>query len=156
MLPFQKIHEIPKSLPAAEIDKALEAFVKEDRMMRGVDPKGYLQGLRDSVASILIFKNSPESFFWLSEHEGKVVAWAMTQIRKGVDNSLCYWMLDAWIAPQYRGMAIAKQWFAEMKADAKQYGCKHILIPSSRNNAAYIRFLGGGFHQYITVLKEDI
>ena len=156
MLAFQKVSEIPKHIEAKAIDEALETFVSEERMTRGVDLRGYLQGLRDSVASILIFKNSPESFFWIAESDGKVVAWAMTQVKKGVDNQLCYWMLDAWVEKSFRGSGFPKEWLVQLRADAKRYGCRHILIPSTRNAKAYCRFLGGGFHEYITILKEDI
>jgi hypothetical protein len=158
MTPLRKVNCIPETLNQGAIDRALEKFVVDSREIIGaVDPVGALQALRDGVASIVLFRNSPESFFWLSEgDDGEVAAWAMTQIKKSVDNTLCYWMLNAWVDPKYRFTPFVQESIAKVRKDAKWYGCRHLLIPSSRNAKAYCRFLGGGFHKYLTILKEDI
>ncbi len=158
MLTLQKLNELPKTLKTGAIDRALESFVGDSREIIGrVDPRGALQQLRDSVASAILFKNSPSSFFWVAEDEnGEVAAWAMTQVRNDIDGSLCYWMTNAWVAKQHRFKPYVKQWFQVMRADAERYSCKHILLTSSRNSRAYCRFLGGGFHEYLTILKADL
>lgn len=154
---LRKVNSIPESLNTGAIDRALEAHVRDSREIVGaVDPVGALQALRDGVAGVLIFKNSPETTFWLAEEDGEVVAWAMTQVRKSVDNTLCLWMLNAWVTKKYRFTPFVKESLLMLKADAKRYGCKHILIPSSRGSKAYCRFLGGKFHPYLSILKEDI
>ncbi len=158
MIPLRKLNALPDTLNTGAIDRALEAFVIDSReIIGGVDGKGALQQLRDSVASAIIFKNSPESFFWVAEDDnGEVAAWALTQVRRGIDNSLCYWMTNAWVAKSHRFKPYVKAWFQTMRDDAIRFSCNHILIPSSRNSRAYCRFLGGGFHEYLTILKADI
>ncbi len=158
MTPLRKLNELPSTLNTGAIDRALEAFVTDSREIIGrVDPRGALQQLRDSVAAAIIFKNTPSSYFWVAEDEGgEVAAWAMTQCRTDIDGTLCYWMTNAWVAKQHRFKPYVKTWFQSMREDAVRFGCKHILIPSSRNSRAYCRFLGGGFHEYLTILKADI
>ncbi len=157
MLKLQKLTELPKSLNPGAVDRALESFVRDSHVLtEGVDGAGVLQQLRDNVAASILFKNSPESFIWAAEENGEVAAWAMTHTSKGIDNRSCYWMTNAWVAKQHRRQPYVKEWFKALKDDAKALGCAHILIPSSRNSKAYCRFLGGGFHEYLTILKEDI
>ncbi len=157
LLKLQKLKELPPSLNKGAVDRALESFIRDSHVLTdGVDAVGVLQQLRDNVAASILFKNSPESFVWAAEENGEVAAWAMTQKRLGIDNTQCYWMTNAWVAKHHRRQPYVKDWFQALKDDAKAQGCAHILIPSSRNSKAYCRFLGGGFHEYLTILKEDI
>jgi len=157
LTPIRKITDIPKSLNPGAIDRAIAAFVRDSR----VDPKttdlaGLQQQLTDAMASVVIFKNNPACYLWLAEESGEVVAWMLCHVSKEVDNSLCYWMTDAWVHRSLRRNPVVKQWYQLFREDAKRLMCKHILIPSSRNNAAYLRFLGKGWHEYLTILKEDL
>ncbi len=158
MIPLRKLNELPSTLNTGAIDRALEAFITDSREIIGrVDPRGALQELRDCVAASIVFKNSPSSFFWAADDDdGEVAAFAMTQIRKDIDGSLCYWMTNAWVAKPHRFKPYVKAWFQTMREDALRHSCTHILITSSRNSRAYCRFLGGGFHEYLTILKQDI
>ncbi len=154
---LQKLKELPTTLNPGAVDRALESFIHDSHVVvEGVDILGIRQQLRDSVAASVIFKNSPESFIWVAEENGEVAAWAMTQKRLGIDNTQCYWMTNAWVAKPHRFKPYVKDWFQTLRADAKAQGCAHILIPSSRSSRAYCRFLGGGFKEYLTILKEDI
>jgi hypothetical protein len=63
---------------------------------------------------------------------------------------------QTWVHPDYRGKPIVKEWWAEMKARAKQLFCEHLSITSSRNYKAYERFLGDGMKAYATLLKQEI
>lgn len=154
---LRKVNSIPETLNAGAIDRAINSFVSDCR----IDPtstniNGLKQQLTDAIASVVIFKNNPNTFFWLAEEKGEVIAWSLTHVSKDVDNSLCYWMTDAWVARSYRRTPYPKEWFQAMRTDAKKLMCKHILIPSSRGTQAYCRFLGKGWHEYLKILKEDL
>lgn len=154
LIPLRKVKEIPPSLNPKAIERAVAAFVDQSNA-ENVDKDGYYNQLIENIASVLIFK-TPSVSFWLAEEDGEVVAWALTHISKDVDNKLCYWQSDAWVAPQYRGRKLVKQWNALLEEDAKASFCKHILIPSSRGDKAYCRFLGKGWHTYAVLLKKDL
>lgn len=157
MLALQKLKELPTTLNKGAVDRALDSFIHDSHLLSdGVDERGARQALCDSIAASIIFKNTPDSFVWLAEEGGEVAAFALTQTKLGVDNSLCYWMTHAWVAKPHRFKPYVKEWFRDMTADAKALNCAHILIPSSRGSRGYCRFLGGGFHEYLTILKEDI
>lgn len=157
MSPFRKLKEIPESLKPGAIDRAIRQFVNDSHVLDvPISKPGLIQQLTDVIASILVFKSNPTTFFWAAEDNGEVVAWALTHVSKDVDNSLCYWMTDAWVDKSLRRTILVRKWLEALKADAKFLGCKHILIPSSRGMKAYCRFLGKGWHPYLTILKEDI
>lgn len=157
MSPFRKLNEIPSSFKPGAIDRAIENFIRDSRVTDvPFSESGLKQQLTEAVASILVFKNNPAAYFWAAEHEGEIVAWALTHVSKDVDNSLCYWMTDAWVDKKVRFHPIVKEWFKLLREDAKHLGCKHILIPSSRGSKGYCRFLGKGWHPYLQILKEDI
>lgn len=154
---LRKLNEIPSTLNTGAIDRAIQSFLDDNRMDPGhTNIKGLKQQITDAIASVVIFKNNPSVYFWAAEEDGEVVSWTLTHASKDVDNTLCYWMTDAWVAPTYRTRPIVKEWFQLMRDDAKRLMCKHILIPSSRGSEAYCRFLGKGWHQYLVILKEDI
>lgn len=157
LIPLRKINEIPKSLNNGAIDRAIKSFILDSR----IDPahtniNGLQQQLTDVIANILIFKNAPQNIMWLAENDGEVIAWVLCHVSKDVDNQLCYWMTDAWVDKSTRSHPIVKQWYQLLREDAKRLMCKHILIPSSRNTKAYLRYLGKGWHKYLEILKEDI
>ncbi len=157
MLSFQKLKEIPSSFNPGAIDRAIKAFVDNRHVTYEGDNKdGFKQQLTDVIASILIFKTNQTAFFWASEYDGELVCFALTHVSKDVDNSLSYWMTDAWVAPQLRHTDLPKQWFNTMREDAKHLMCKHVLIPSSRGSKAYCRWLGKGWKKHLEIIKEDI
>jgi IS1 family transposase len=157
LIPLRKINEIPKSLNSGAIDRSIDAFLKDSHVTDvPINAAGLKQQLTDTIASVVVFKNNPTVYYWVAEYEGEIVAWVLTHATKDVDNSMCYWMTDTWVAPQLRRNPIVKTWYQLLREDAKHLGCKHILIPSSRNTKAYLRFLGKGWHEYLTILKEDI
>lgn len=158
MQPFRKVTELPASLKPGAIEAAVAAFVKDSRADNvPLDADGLYNQLITNIACITIMKNYPTGQFWLAEdHHGNVIAWAMGNVSKDVDNQLCMWWTNAWVAPSYRRTPIVKEWFQQLRAEAKRLMCKHILIPSSRGVEAYCRFLGKQWHPYVTILKEDI
>ena len=156
MIPLRKVNEVPATLKPKAIETAIAAFVREGNPS-GVplNADGLFNQLVENVASVVIFK-APGRFCWIAEDEGEVVGWALTHVAKDVDNSLCYWMTDAYVSPKWRRKPEVKEWFKAMEADAAANFCKHVIIPSSRNTEAYCRFLGKGWHPYVVLLKKDL
>lgn len=138
------------------IEDAVGAFVLDSHALDvPMDPDGLFNQLVENVAAVIIFK-TPGRYCWIAEDDGEVVGWALTHVAKDVDNSLCYWMTDAYVAPKWRGKPEVKEWFKALEADATANFCKHVIIPSSRNTEAYCRFLGKGWHPYVVLLKKDL
>ncbi len=153
---FKKITRLPEGLKPWAIETAVRAFVDDSHSAgTGADADGLYNQTLESIAQCVLF-NQDGRQFWMAEHEGEVMAYAMCHVSKDVDNSLCYWMTQAWVNPKARGHKIVKTWYGQLTAEAKRLMCRHIIIPSSRNTEAYLRFLGKGWHKYVTLLKEDI
>ncbi len=153
MTPLRKVKSIPATLNPKAIERAVAAFVQQSHA-DNVDKDGYYNQLIENMAAVLLFQ-TPGRNVWIAEDAGEVIGFALTHVAKDVDNKLCYWMTDAWIAPHMRG-TVAKEWHMLMEADAQASFCKHIIIPSSREPKSYCRFLGEGWHQYVVLLKKDI
>lgn len=154
MTPLRKVNEIPATLNPKAIERAITAFIEQSNS-GNVDKDGYYNQLVENIAAVVLFK-TPGRYFWLAEEDGEVAAWALTHISKDVDNKLCYWQTDAWIHPKWRGKKLAKHWNLALEEDARANFCRHILIPSSRGDKAYCRFLGEGWHTYVVLLKKDL
>lgn len=153
---FKVIKSMPKGMKSKAIEKAVRAFVKDSHTKEsGANPEGLYQQTLESIAQAVMFGVDGKQF-WMAEHEGEVMAYAMCHVSKDIDNSLCYWMTQAWVNPKARGHKIVKIWFNQLRDEGKRLMCKHIVIPSSRGTEAYLRFLGKGWHKYVTLLKEDI
>lgn len=156
MTPLRIVKDIPSTLQPKAIETAVAAFVKDSRSSDvPINVDGLYNQIIENIASAVIFK-APSRFFWLAEDAGEVIAFALTHISKDVDNSLCYWQTDAWVAPEWRRRPEVKEWNKQLEEHAKASFCKHILIPSSRGSDAYCRFLGTGWHEYVVLLKKDL
>lgn len=156
MIPLRKVNDVPSSLKPKAIETAIAAFIKDSHSTDvPLDPIGLFNQLVENVAAVCIFKTQGR-YCWIAEEDGEVIAFALTHISKDVDNSLCYWMTDAWVAPHWRRKPEVKSWFAQLTEDAKKSFCKHIIIPSSRGQDGYCRFLGEGWHPYVVLLKQDL
>ena len=152
---FKKITIMP-ILKHGEIEKAVRGFVKDSHTEEThADPDGLYNQTLKCIAQVLMFKADGRQF-WLAEHDGEVLAYALCHISEDVDNQLCYWITQAWASPTIRSHKIIKIWFQQFREEAKKLMCKHIIIPSSRGVKAYCRWLGKGWHPYVTLLKEDI
>lgn len=92
---------------------------------------------------------------WLGIDNGSVTAFALTHTSVDVDNKLCFWITCAYVAKHYRGTQYFSDCYGVLEAEAKRLGAAHVVIPSSRNNAAYLRKLPG-FHPYVMLLKKDM
>lgn len=151
---FKFITEVPKGLTRSEVERVVELFIRESHI-KNVNATGLFNQILMAIASVLYAKRD-NVYFWVAEDQGKIKAWALTHTSTDVDNSLSYWMTDAWVDKEYRQTPLVKQWYNDLRKHARELDCKHILIPSSRNTKAYLRFLGRNWHEHLTILKEDI
>lgn len=94
--------------------------------------------------------------FWLAEKDGEVLGYILARVTKDIDNSLTYWVNQAWAAKEVRGTPVVKEWWSQVKEEARRCFCKHLVIVSSRNSRAYERWNGNGMKQYATLLMEDL
>lgn len=150
---FKKLTKFPKKPIQIAIEQAVKQFIKDSRIEKVNEEGFYNQTLAVIVESI----NNPESRqFWLVIHDNKVLTYVLSHVSIDVDNSKCFWITQAWVSPEARGHKIIKIWRDKLYTEAKKLGCKHILVPSSRGEKAYCRFLGDGWHKYVTLLKKDL
>jgi len=155
---FHKITNLPSELASGAIERAVNSFIQESRVLDvPLNKDGLFNQIIENIASIILFKTNPTGQFWIEiDDKGEVVTWALAHMAKDVDNTLCFIATDAWVRKDFRFKPEVKKWFEELRKEAKRNMCKHFIIPSSRNTKAYCRFLGGGFHKYVTLLKEDL
>lgn len=145
------------SLKPRAIEEAVEAFVKDSHTLETkADPLGLYNQTIEVIANATIFAHDDSKQFWVADEDGQVMAYALCHLSKDVDNQLCFWITQAYVAPKYRRTPYVKQWMEQLRAEAKRLLCKHIIMPSSRNTKAYLRFLGHDSHVYCTLLKQDI
>ncbi len=154
MTPLRKVKEVPTTLSPKAIERAVAAFVEQSHA-ENVDKDGLYNQIIENIAAVLLFK-TPGRNVWIAEENGEVIGFALTHVSKEVDNKLCYWQTDAWVAPAFRNQPEVKRWNELLEEDARASFCKHIIIPSSREPKAYCRFLGTGWHQYVVLLKKDL
>lgn len=136
------------------LEEAIYQFVEESKV-KG-DPQGLVKQTLENVLHSTELR-TPGRYFWLLEIEGKPQGYILTNVSKDVDNSLCYWVVQAYACPEVRGTQEVKDFYKELKKHAKQLFCKHILLPVSREEKLYTRWLGeNNLHHYSQILKEDI
>lgn len=152
-LPKIKIHkQIPKTISNRALELAIELFVTESNV-KG-DPIGFKNQTIESIANATFLNGGGD--FWLAEDNGKVAIYLLARVTKDIDNSLTYWVNQAWVHPNWRGHRVVKDWWEEIRKQAKRYFCKHLVIVSSRNPKAYSRFLGHGLEEYATLMMENL
>lgn len=155
MHPLQKVKSLP--VPSASIEKAVAAFVSECNQYNvPYSDDGLYNQTVENISSILMNPGTDSHHLWLAWDGDEVLAYVLAHVAKDVDNSLCYWLTQAYVSPKVRRQPCVKQWFGLLRDEARNKFCKHIIIPASRNVKAYCRFLGQGWHPYVCLLKEDI
>ncbi len=135
------------------IENAVRQFSKENHAPQ--EEAGLVQQTFEGIVHATELK-TPGHFFWLVLQDNMPVGYIMSHIGKDVDNKLCYWITQAYADHNVRGEAFIKDFYKILKEHAKKLFCSHILIPSSREAKAYMRWLGPDLHVYATILKEDI
>lgn len=135
------------------LEKAVRQFAKENHSP--AEEQGLIQQTFENILHATELK-TPGRYLWLVLKDDKPCGYVLSHVSKDVDNSMCYWGTQAYADPSVRGEAFIKGMYPVLKEHAKQLFCKHILLPSSRNAEAYIRWLGPDLHIYSTILKEDL
>lgn len=135
------------------LEEAVRQFAKENHSPS--EYNGLVQQTYENILHATELK-TPGRYLWLVLQNDKPVGYVLSSISKDVDNTMCYWINQAYADPIVRGEKFIKDLYPILKEHAKKLFCSHILIPSSRSVAAYQRWLGTDLHIYATLLKEDI
>ncbi len=150
------VGEIPKDLEPRAIEHAVQSFIRDSKVEQyHLSGSGLYNQTLEAIACATFLKTTGR-FFWLAWHDGKVLAYCLSSVARDVDNRLTYHLEQAWVHRDVRRHKIVKQWYELFRAHAKQLLCSHITVVSCRNTKAYLRFLGANWHEYFTVLKEDL
>lgn len=153
---FKIIKELPNKKLLKSIEKSVKKFVKESNPdSTPCNEQGLYQQTLQGIAQNIL-GNSEHSQFWLAEYNNEVLAYSLCHTSLDVDNQLCYWITQTFVNKKVRRHRIVSIWRQQLYDEAKKLDCKHIIVPSSRNNEAYKRWLGEGWHTYVTLLKKDI
>lgn len=137
-----------------QIELAVKDFIATSHMPDGVDAEGFFSNTLEAIAGHTYLGGHGD--FWLATFGEKVVVYGLAIVTKDIDQKLVYHISQMWVAKEFRGKPIVKDWWEQIRQRAKDCFCKHLMITSSRNSKAYIRFLGNGMHEYATLLKEEI
>ncbi len=135
------------------LEEAVRQFAKENHAPQ--EYAGLVQQTYENILHATELKTQGR-YLWLVLQDNKPVGYVMSHIGKDVDNKMCYWITQAYASPEVRGESFIKDLYPILKKHAKDLFCSHVLIPSSREAKAYMRWLGPDLHIYATILKEDI
>lgn len=150
---FGVVKVIPKwAVP--ELELAVKDFIATSHLPSGIDVSGFYYQTLEAIANATYLGGSGD--FWLATINGRVVVYGLAHISKDIDQKLCYHISQMWVAKEFRGKPIVKEWYEIIIERAKSCFCKHLVIVSSRNPEAYKRFLGHGLHDYATLLKCEL
>jgi hypothetical protein len=151
---FKRILNQQLPTGTSEIEAAVRAFIEETKPP--CDPQGFFIQTMSTIYDC-VYRNGGD--FWLAVDESnRVAAYAIGSVSKGSDGALCYWLTQAYIAPEHRSLKRARSYWHTLRDQGKKYFCKHVLVVSGRTGQekAYMRFLGPKVYQDTVVLKEDI
>lgn len=144
---------IPEGM-SSEIEAAVRDFIATSHSSEGVDPEGFYNQTLQAIANATVLGNGGD--FWLGIDGKGVYGYALCRIVQDIDNRLTYWCSQSWMRKDIRGHDWYRYGMEKIKERAKACFCAHLVIVSSRNAKAYLRFLGKNWHPYATLLKEDI
>jgi len=136
-----------------QLSLAIDNFVEDSELGRGVDRNGYFDQTRDAMVNAIM----GEGELWVGTLDEQLVIYILAGFTHEVDGLPTYWVSQAWVRKDQRGLPWVKQAWETIRSRAKEMKCAHIVTISGReNNQAYCRFLGPGWHIYGTLLKEDL
>jgi hypothetical protein len=135
------------------LEQAVRQFAKENHAPQ--EEAGLIQQTYENILHATELRN-PGHYLWLVLSNESPVGYVLSHVSKDVDNRLCYWITQAYADPSARGESFIKELYPVLKKHAKDLFCSHVLIPSSREAKAYMRWLGSDLHQYAVILKEDL
>lgn len=114
--------------------------------------KGYVDHTWEEMLGAV----SGQGELWIALQDGKVVGFLLGGYNKEVENEPTYVIKQAWVDPLLRRTSRVKEMLAQVLMNAKSNFCKHVLIVSSRNTRAYLRWLGKGWMPVSTILKGEL
>lgn len=142
---------IPHTL-VRKLEAAVEDFIT-DSGVEG-DPIGVFNQTIESIASATFMRGTND--FWMADDGENILGYLLAGVVKDIDNQFCYWVHQAWVAPEMRGTPDVKRWWASVREVAKAKFCRHLVIVSSRNPQAYSRFLGHDLKEYAVLMMENL
>lgn len=146
------VKAIPTDLRKRAIEEAVLNFIKEVDVLG--DTTGFFNQTLEGIANATFLNRGGD--FWLAQDGENVAAYLLGSVSRDIDGTLVYWLSQAWVDKKFRRNPCVKEWWADVREQAKSYLCRHIVIVSARGDAAYCRWLGNGMHLYAHLLKEDI
>ena len=149
--------EITRTIPresVSQIEAAVKDFIKTSHSCPGVDEAGLYNQTLEAIAGSTILNHGGD--FWLGTDSNGVCAYALCRIVKDIDNRLTYWCAQSWMRSDIRGLKWYRFGMDKIRQRAKECFCSHLVIVSSRNADAYLRFLGKSWSLYASLLKFDL
>lgn len=145
---------IPESLRHGAVEDAVMAFMSENDVQGS--KRGFFQQTIQAIAAATFLNTNGSKDFWVAEEEGEVMGYVLASVNVDIDNSLCYWIHQAWVHKKYRGHLVVKESLKTIKEHAKKLMCSHLIAIGNRKPQAYCRFLGQKTEIYAHLLKMDL
>lgn len=150
---FGIVKAIPEGM-SPQIENAVRDFIVASHLPKGVDQKGFYYQTLQAIAGASYLGQGGE--LWLGFMHGRLVTYILAHIGNDFDGRLAYTVTQAWVRKDQRGQKWVKWAWEMVRQRAKDCLCHHFAIFSTRrNDKAYCRFLGKGFHFYSSILKEE-
>lgn len=149
---FRIVNDLNETI-ARQLAGAINEFMKDSDLGRGVDEIGYFEATKNAMIEACLGNGD----LWIGTLDEALVIYILAGMSNEVDNRLTYWVSQAWVRKDQRGLPWVRQAWQTIRERAIETKCAHIVTISGReNNEAYCRFLGKGWHIYGVLLKEDL
>lgn len=140
---YQLIENLKETIRSMYYESHVDLYMSE---------KGYVDHTWDQMMAAALGQGE----FWVEFQEGKVAGWLLGAYSKEFDNEPTYVIKQAWVDPLLRRTPRVKEMLAQILMNAKSNFAKHVLIVSSRNTKAYLRWLGKGWVPVTTIIKGEL
>lgn len=137
------------------IDQLLEtllAMYLESHVDFYMTEKGYVDHTWEAMMAAVAGNGE----LWIAMQDGRVLGWLLSSYSKEVDNQPTFIIRQAWVDSTLRRTPRVKEMFGQILMNAKSNFARHVLIVSSRNTKAYLRWLGKGWVPVTTIIKGDL
>lgn len=93
---------------------------------------------------------------WMAIDGHTVRGYGLCYGNKQIDGEPTFVIQQAWADPVYRRTPEVKRWLKVVLDNAKCNFFRHVLIISSRNQRAYLRWLGNGWTSHTSIIKGEL
>lgn len=114
------------------------------------------KGYTDHTWESIVAATGGSGEFWVALQDGEVVGFLLAGYSKEIENEPTFIIKQAWVDPVLRRTPKVKEMLGTILHNAKSNFARHVLIVSSRNTRAYLRWLGMGWIPVSTILKGDL